>query len=243
MYQSHTWHSPSLGHDMHLRVYGHAGKPAIVFPPQEGRFHDFDDFGMVESCRPWLEAGKLRLVTVDGVDEQSWLHPTNHPRQRALRHKDYDRYIMEEVVPFVHQVAPGEGIMLTGCSMGGYHSANFYFRYPDRFDSLIALSGVYRLVLFIGDYMDDEVYFHVPLAYLPGLQDEAALEAMRRGKIVVAVGQGAWEDDMLADTRALQSILESKSVPARFDYWGHDVNHDWVWWRKMMPYFLTELGI
>ncbi|MBI3930102.1 MAG: esterase family protein [Armatimonadetes bacterium] len=226
---------------MELRVYGHAGKPAIVFPSQEGRFFEYEDFGMVEVCVPYLEAGKLLLITVDSVDGQSWLNGSAHPRDRALRHNDYDRYIVDEVIPFARGLAPGEGIMSTGCSMGGYHSANFYFRHPDKFDSLIALSGVYRLNLFIGDYMDEHVYYHVPLAYLPGLEDPHYLEHYCQGKIVVCVGQGAWEDDMVADTRALQKILEDKKIPARIDYWGYDVNHDWVWWRKMMPYFLDSL--
>ena len=243
MYTTHRWWSPSLNQDMELRVYGQAGKPALVFPSQEGRFFEFEDFGMVEACRPWLDAGRLRLITVDGIDGQSWLNERAHPRDRALRHGDYDRYIMNEVMPFIKEMAPEHEVMTTGCSMGGYHSANFFFRYPERFDTLLAISGVFRLVLFIQDYMDEEVYFHVPLAYLPNLKDPKALDAMRKSRIVVVVGQGEWEDDMVADTRALQSILQAKNIPARIDYWGHDVNHDWVWWRKMMPYFLTELGI
>jgi esterase/lipase superfamily enzyme len=228
---------------MEFRVYGHAGKPAIVFPSQEGRFFEYHDFGMVDAVKPWLDAGKLRLITVDGLDGQTWLNNSAHPRDRALRAHAYDRYIINEIVPFVEKMAPDQGIMLTGCSMGGYHSANVFFRHPGRFDSLIAISGVYRLNLFLGDYMDEEVYFHVPLAYLPNLNDTASLEALRKGKIAVVVGQGAWEDDMVADTQALQRILEAKKVPARFDYWGHDVDHDWPWWRKMMPYFLSEMGV
>lgn len=243
MYETHRWWSPHLGQDMEFRVYGHAGKPAIVFPSQEGRLFEYEDFGMVEAVKPWLDAGKLRLITVDGLDGQTWLNTGIHPHHRALRANDYDSYIVNEIVPFVHGIAPGQGIMVTGCSMGGYHSANTFFRHPEKFDSLIAISGVYRLKLFIDDYMDQSVYFHTPLAYLPNLNDHNSLEHMRRGKIVVVVGQGEWEDDMVEDTQNLERILKAKSIPARIDYWGHDVNHDWPWWRKMMPYFLTELGV
>jgi esterase/lipase superfamily enzyme len=228
---------------MEFRVYGHAGKPAIVFPSQEGRFFEYHDFGMVEAVKPWLDAGRLRLITVDGIDGQSWLNTGIHPHHRALRAHEYDAYIVNEIVPFVHKMAPGHGIMVTGCSMGGYHSANTFFRHPDKFDSLIAISGVYRLKLFIEDYMDGEVYFHTPLAYLPNLHCQQTLDRMRQGKIVVVVGQGAWEDDMVEDTRRLEQILRAKKIPARVDYWGHDVDHDWPWWRKMMPHFLTELGL
>jgi len=57
------------------------------------------------------------------------------------------------------------------------------------------------------------------------------------------VGQGAWEDEMRADAHALRSILDQKDISARIDFWGYDVNHDWPWWRKMMPYFLGELDL
>lgn len=56
-----------------------------------------------------------------------------------------------------------------------------------------------------------------------------------------AVGQGAWEHDCLRDTRELDVLLQAKGVPAWFDYWGADVNHDWPWWRRMLPYFLDRL--
>jgi esterase/lipase superfamily enzyme len=26
------------------------------------------------------------------------------------------------------------------------------------------------------------------------------------------------------------------------DYWGPDVNHDWPWWRRMLPYYLDRLN-
>jgi esterase/lipase superfamily enzyme len=57
------------------------------------------------------------------------------------------------------------------------------------------------------------------------------------------VGQGAWEAECIRDTRALQAILEAKGIPAWVDFWGYDVNHDWPWWRKMMPYFLSRVAL
>ena len=127
--------------------------------------------------------------------------------------------------------------------MGAYHAANVFFRHPDRFDGLIAISGLYQPRGFVGDYVDDNVYFNSPLYYLPNLDDPWYLERYRRSRIVFAVGQGAWEDECLADTRAMQQVLEAKGIPAWFDYWGHDVEHHWDWWRRMLPYLLERLGV
>jgi len=240
----HRWWSRNLGQEMELKVYGHAGKPVVVFPSSGGRFHEYEDFGMVEACRPFIDAGAITLFTLDSVDRQSWLNEGAPPAERARRHNDYDRYVVEEVAPFIRGMFPAAtGFLATGCSMGGYHAANFFFRHPDVFDALIALSGVYKLTRFLGDAMDENIYFNTPLAYLPALTDPWYLDRYRRSRIVVCVGQGAWEDEMVADTRDLQAILASKGIPAWIDYWGHDVNHDWPWWRRQMPYFLELINL
>ena len=60
-------------------------------------------------------------------------------------------------------------------------------------------------------------------------------------KIVCAHISWPWEDEMLADTLAMHGVLQDKGVPAWIDIWGFDVNHDWPWWRKMAPYFLSKI--
>lgn len=241
----HNWYSPRLGQDMELKVYGHAGKPMLVFPTQEGRFFEFEDFGMVDICAPFIEDGRLRIFTVDGIDAQSWTHPQLPVPDRVARYEAYESYVLEEALPFIRDTVadPNARCLVTGCSMGAYHAANFFFRHPDVFDSLLAISGVYSLKLFIGDYMDEKVYYHTPLAYLAGMEDPWFLDRYRQNQIIVSVGQGAWEDPMLEDTRQLREILAAKQIPAWIDVWGHDVNHDWPWWRKKMSYFLMHLKL
>jgi len=241
----HKWFSSNLGHDMELKVYGYYGKPVLAFPAQAGRFYDFENFGMVNALASFIEAGQIKLFTADSIDGQSWANNSAHPGDRAWRHQDYDRYIVEEAVPFMrkHSGDTEQKFLTTGVSMGAYHAANFFFRHPDVFDTVIALSGLFRLNHFIGDYMDDNVYFNTPLAYLPNLTNPWHLDQYRQSRIIVCAGQGAWEDEMLADIHALKSILEEKNIPHWIDIWGGDVNHDWPWWHKMLPYFLEKLQL
>lgn len=240
----HKWWSPNLNQDMELKVYGNYGKPVVVFPCQGGKFYEWEDFGMVETIRWFIDQGKIKLFTVDSVDRQSWANWNAHPADRAWRHQDYDRYITSEVVPFIHDHCNGEQKMIsTGCSMGGYHSANFFFRHPDIFDTMIAISGPFSLNMFVGEYMDDNVYFNSPLAYLPSMSDPWYIDQYRQSNIIVCVGQGAWEERMLSDTYAIKKILEDKGIPAWIDIWGYDVNHDWPWWKKMLPFFLGHLKL
>lgn len=239
----HKWWSPNLSQDMELKVYGYYGKPVLVFPAQGGKFYEFEDFGMVDACGSLIEDGRIKIFTIDSIDSQSWANSSAHPADRARRHQDYDAYVTDEVIPFIRQHCQDLQVktLSTGVSMGGYHSANFFFRHPDLFDMLVAMSGLYRLKHFIGDYMDDAVYFNTPLAYLPNLDDPWYLDQYRQSKIVICSGQGAWEEEMLHDTLEIKRILESKNIPAWIDIWGYDVNHDWPWWRKMLPYFLDRI--
>lgn len=236
-----TWWSPSLGQDMTLAIHGHAGRPIVAFPSQDGRYWDFEGFGMVEACRDWLDAGRIRIVAVDGIDGQSWTNHDAHPTDRARRHEAYDRYIAEEVAPLIETELGWGTAWAAGASMGAYHAANVLFRHPDRFDGLIAMSGIYRLRVFIGDHMDEAVYLQSPLAYLPNLDDPWYLDRIRRARLALVVGQGRWEEDMLEDLRALGPILAAKRIPAIVDFWGHDVDHDWPWWRRMLPHYLERL--
>ncbi len=239
----HEFYSSSLGRTMAFKSYGHAGKPIIVFPSSGGSFYEYEDFGMIEACSSLIEEGVVRFYTPDSVDQESWLNKGMWPGDMARKHNAYDSYIINELVPFIwaHSGWQG-GSMTTGCSMGGYHSANFYFRHPDVFDSVIALSGLYDARFFVGSNLSDpDVYFNSPVDYLANLNDPKYLEAYRNGNIIICTGLGKWEEDTIRDTRLLKEILDRKGVPAWIDFWGTDVDHDWPWWRVQMPYFLNSL--
>ena len=236
------WRSEALGQDMEIKIYGEGGIPILIFPAMGGRFTEFEDFGMVNACLDYIEKGRIQLFTIDSVDNQSWLKGDAMPDERAARHEQYDRYVCNEVVPFMQKYTGIDKKPITaGCSVGGYHAANFFFKHPDLFSGVICLSGVLSLKIFIGDYIDEFVYFNSPIYYLPNLTEEYYLKFIREGKIFICVGQGAWEEPMIRDAKEIQKILLKKKIPAWIDFWGFDVNHDWIWWRKQFPYFLNQI--
>ena len=213
--EEHHWHSDALGHEMWLKVYGHDGRPVVAFPSQDGRYWDWEGWGMVDAVGHLIDGGRMRLFAVDSVDCQSWTNEAVHPGARARRHDAYDRYLADELAPFVRRHTGAQRAWTAGASMGAYHAMN----------------------------VDLAVYFNSPLHYRPGLDDPWYLDRLRAASIAVVVGQGAWEDEMLEDTRELETQLRAKGIPAIVDYWGHDVNHDWPWWRVMLPHYLERLGV
>ena len=108
--------SRELDREMEFKVYGNRGKVCFAFPPQDGKFFDFENFGMVESIRPWIEDGRIMLVTPDSVDAESWSAKNDSPRHRIEMQERYFRYITLELEGRVRQLGETHGKgMVTGC--------------------------------------------------------------------------------------------------------------------------------
>lgn len=238
-----SFKSSNLNREMPFKIYGHAGKPMLIFPSSGGSFYEYEDFGMIDSIYQYLENGSLTAYTVSSIDADSWLDYNLQPKDKALIHNKYDKYIIDELLPFIKYHSNWQGgVISSGCSMGAYHAVNFYFKHPDAFDTAVGLSGIYDARFFTGGFMGKEIYFNSPVDYLREIEDPWYLNHYRNNNLIISAGQGRWEEDTLRDTRLLDSILNKKRIPAWFDYWGFDVDHDWPWWRVQMPYFLKILS-
>ena len=73
------------------------------------------------------------------VDSESWLCDWKNPHDRAEMHRAYERYVIEEAIPFIkHKTGWFDPMMTTGCSMGAYHALNFFLQHPDVFNKVVA---------------------------------------------------------------------------------------------------------
>ncbi len=97
----HVDESDALGRRMERLVFGHAGLPVIVFPSSQGRFYEFEEFGMVAALRDKLDRGEVQLWCVDSVDAESWYARDVPGRWRIDRHLAYERYIVDELIPHI----------------------------------------------------------------------------------------------------------------------------------------------
>ncbi len=239
--------SPALGRDMECKVYGHAGRPILFIPCQDGRFFDFENFHMTDTWAPWIDAGRCMVFSVDTMDKETWSNKTGDPRWRAERHEQWMAYLCDEMVPFIRQMVNERngwegypGVIAFGCSLGATHAANLFFRRPDLFDGMLALSGIYDAAYGFDGYMDDLVYLNSPVHFLQGMTpDHPNVERYNNGRGIICVGLGAWEQP--ETTRRVDELCRQKGIQIWVDYWGHDVNHDWPWWHKQAAYFAPFL--
>jgi esterase/lipase superfamily enzyme len=238
-----AWHSPILGQRMPIVSYGHWGHPLLLFPTAAADFLENERFFLIEAIGPAIQAGRVRVFSIDSINRQAWMDSQLPVPEKARRQMLYARYVEDEVAPYVRQVCrtPGLRIAASGASFGAFHAANSVFRRPDLFDGLIAMSGFYDLAPdYLHGYSDDNCYFNNPAWYLPNLSGRPLELLQTACQLLILTGQGAYEAP--GASRQLSETLHGKGIPHHLDLWGHDVAHDWPWWRKMLPYAIDLMG-
>ena len=228
--EHHRWHSPALGRDMELLVFGHAGPRLLVFPTSMGRFFEWEDRDMMEVLGEPLRAGALQAVCVDSVDAESWYDKAKHPHERAVRNFRYEDYIVGEVLPFMAGRPGDDFVIAAGASFGAYHAVNIAFRHPHRFGRVLGLSGMYDIREFSDGVYDDTIAAANPSHYVSTISDAAHLDALRRMDIILATGEG---DSFVDNNRYLSRALWERGIGNALRIWDGWA-HDWPWWRDML---------
>jgi esterase/lipase superfamily enzyme len=235
----HHWYSSALDKEMPIAVYGHYGDALLMIPTAAADYLEYERFQLIEALRPLIDAGKIKIFSVNSINTESWMNKPMEGAHKAIRQNQFNEYIFNEVVPFIKTFTSNETpIISCGASFGAFHSMNLFLKRPDLFSGVIAMSGVYDLMEYTNGYYDEQVYFNSPSHYIPNLTDPTILEKIRKGRIVIATGSGNHEDPNA--NRRFSDVLNSKSIPHRLEIWAADVHHDWPTWRKMLPYFLGE---
>jgi len=219
-------YSRSLGRDMELLHFGHAGVPLLVFPTSMGRFYQWEDFGMVAGIGDHIESGSVQLICLDSVDGESWYARDRPPAERVWRHLQYESYIVDEILPRL----PGAPITC-GASFGAFHSVLLAARHPNLVRGYIAMSGAFDTTRWLDGYHDDNVYYTNLVEFLPGLSDEAYLGPMRAHH-PKAIVTGA-DDPNVEDSRRVGGLLQSKGIQVGLEIWPGWA-HDWPYWKDML---------
>jgi esterase/lipase superfamily enzyme len=230
----HRWYSPSLHRDMELLIIGHAGARVLVFPTSFGRFHEWEDRGLIGALRGHVEQGWLQFYCVDAVDTETWYNKRCHPAHRVIRQNQYYGYLLNEVLPLSRQVNPNPFMITTGASFGAYHAATFGLRFPDCVGRIIGMSGMYDIRRFSDGYYDENLYFNNPVDFIGNEHDPWRLARLRQMDVILAVGR---DDAVRASNEYLSGQLWSKGIGNALRIWD-GFAHDWPVWEKMLPLYI-----
>jgi esterase/lipase superfamily enzyme len=234
------WYSGRLQGEITVVRWGSFGRPVLIFPTAGGDAEEVERNGLVDSCDHLLIGGRVKLYSVDSVAGQAMVAKSGSPEYRMRLLSQFHECIRCEVVPAIHADLGGQALNMIagGASIGAYNAVAVLCRFPDVFSAAIGMSGTYRIERFYDEAWSQDLYYSAPLQFLPGL-DGTQLDLLRQRRVVLAAGEGAWED--IGETWRMASALGAKGIPNRVDNWGPQWPHEWPTWRRMLPQYLDEL--
>lgn len=224
---------------MPVVTYGHYGFALLLVPTAAADYLEYERFQLIDSLAPFIEAGKIKVFSINSINTESWMNNDMEGAHKAIRQNQFNEYVFNEVIPFIkNNTSWDTPVIVSGASFGALHSMNLFLKRPDLFNGVIAMSGVYDLTEYTKGYYDEQVYYNSPMHYIPNLTDEWYLNHIRNGKIIIATGSGAYEDPQA--NRRFSEVLWNKGIWHELDIWGEDITHDWPTWRKMLPHFISN---
>ncbi len=234
------WHSPALDKHMPIATYGTFGFALLLIPTAAADFQEYERFHLIEALAPYINAGKLKVYSIDSINKESWLNNEMQPSHKAIRHNQFNEYVFNEVIPYIRNTSSNDTFIYTcGASFGALHAMNLFLHRPDIINGVISMSGVYNLAEYTKGFWDDQVYFNSPEHYIKNLHDDFYLSRIKSSHhIHIATGSGDYEDPEA--NRRFSQVLWDKGIWHDLDIWGPDVRHDWDTWRKMLPYIIDK---
>jgi esterase/lipase superfamily enzyme len=238
--EKYGWYSVRLGRHMSVVVHGHWGPPMMLFPTTGGDEEEYERQGVIDVIAEFIDGGRVKTFSVNVNNGDSFGNRHAHPLHRSWMQRQYDKYIVHEVVPFIRQHCQSADVPIwtMGASLGGYHAANTLFKHPDVVKRCFALSGVYDMKRFMDGAYDDNFYFNNPVDYLAHA-DGWTLGHLASCDVHIATGTGPWETP--AESYKLADVLTRRGIPHHLDDWGPLGGHDWPYWRHQMWEYLSRL--
>jgi esterase/lipase superfamily enzyme len=228
--------------DMPIVRYGDWGPAFLLFPTAQADFLEHERFYLIKSIEHHIRAGRLQVFSINSINDQSWMNRSLPIHEKARRQALYSGYVEEEVIPHIRRCLHNSSarIAVGGASFGAFYAANAFFRRPDLFSTLLAMSGFYDLRPdYLHGFMNDEVYFNNPMSFVSNMSDAGTYHTLRhQSQIHILTGQGSYEHPEAS--RRFSNLLWHKQIPHNLDMWGHDMPHDWPTWRKMLDYYVDE---
>src|SRR5690606_25859809 len=80
------------------------------------------------------------LFCVDAFDAFTWSERGVPAEERARRYRAYERWLVHQVVPRVHERAPAD-LIAVGASLGAYHALQLGISRADIAPRVLTLSG------------------------------------------------------------------------------------------------------
>jgi len=226
-----------------VAVYGHWGRPVLAFPAEGGDAREFERQGMVAAIGDLLEAGRVKLYCVDSFDRETWSNRAIPLEERARRHGVYEAWLLGEVVPFVRADCGGVSELIAfGPSLGAFHAANP--RSGARTSSRLRSASRATTTRPPGTAGGSAATPRTSTTRWTTWRTSAAITSSGCGdgsaccSCADRVSGGHHRRARLDAT--FRGAARGQGIRRELDVWGHDVAHDWPWWRAQLAHHLPR---
>ena len=94
------WYSPRVESDITLVRWGHYGTPVLLYPTAGGDALEVERMLMIDVLAPALEAGRVKIYSVDSVAGRAWAEKKPVDYCSRLQNA-FDACVVNEVVPAI----------------------------------------------------------------------------------------------------------------------------------------------
>jgi len=124
-----SWYSPVLNKEMEIVEYGHFGPVILLLPTAAADYLEYERFLMIDVLKKYIENGEVKVYSINSINSESWLNNKLDGRSKVVRHNQFNRYVYDEVIPFIKNRSGLETPVYTcGASFGALHAANLFFK-------------------------------------------------------------------------------------------------------------------
>jgi len=96
----HQWYSQALNKEMPIAVYGHYGFSLLMVPTAAADYLEYERFELIDQLKPFLDAGKLKIFSINSINTESWMNKEMEGAHKAIRQNQFNEYVFNEVIPF-----------------------------------------------------------------------------------------------------------------------------------------------
>lgn len=228
--KSKKWRSPTLGKNMEINIYGTEGTPVLLFPTEHGDQHEWEKNGALDVVNQQITEGYNQVFCVESVFKETLLNKNAPALIRMKRFVQYQKYIIEEVLPFISEENSNPFIMNAGAGLGAYTSLLLALKYPKKFDKVIAISGHYDINEYMENLKDDLIYYNNPIDFIPNLNDDSILKEIHDVNIRLLTYMN---DPNRGGTEKMSEILWLKFIEHEHYVWDEQTSEPWSLIPKM----------
>src|SRR5438067_8811582 len=94
-----SWFSPALNKEMPIAIYGDYGFALLLVPTAAADYLEYERFQVMDTLAPLINGGKVKVFSVNSINNESWLNNEMQGAHKAIRHNQFNQYIYAEVIP------------------------------------------------------------------------------------------------------------------------------------------------